>query len=106
MAEQDPNEPTDFEARLKAAREKAGENSGSVPTKLQYESTSMGLGFRMSIELMVGLVVGLGIGWLLDGWLDTKPLFMIVLMFVGLGAGILNVVRASKQLDKADNAKK
>jgi ATP synthase protein I len=77
MAEQDPNESTDFDARLKAAREKAGENSGPVPTKLQYESTSMGLGFRMSIELMVGLVVGLGIGWLLDGWLNTKPLFMI-----------------------------
>jgi ATP synthase protein I len=66
----------------------------------------MGHGFRMSIELMVGLVVGLGIGWLLDGWLDTKPLFMIVLMFVGLGAGILNVVRASKELDKADSNKK
>lgn len=106
MAEQDPNESTDFDARLKAAREKAGESSGPVPAKLQYESTSMGLGFRMSIELMVGLLVGLGIGWLLDGWLDTKPLFMIVLMFVGLGAGILNVVRASKELDKADNEKK
>ena len=33
-------------------------------------------------------------------------LFMIILMFVGLGAGILNVVRASKQLDKADESKK
>jgi ATP synthase protein I len=106
MADQDPDEPTDFEARLKAARDKAGEDSGAVPGRLQYESSSMGLGFRMSIELMVGLVVGLGAGWLLDGWLDTKPLFMIVLMFVGLGAGILNVVRASKELDKADNQKK
>lgn len=105
MAEQDPNEPTDFAARLKAARERSEENSGSVPSKLQYESSSMGLGFRMSIELMVGLVVGLGIGWLLDGWLDTKPLFMIVLMLVGLGAGILNVVRASKELDRADKNK-
>lgn len=102
MAEQDPNEATDFEARLKAARDKAGANSGQVPSRLQYESSSLGLGFRLSIELMVGLVFGLGVGWLLDGWLDTKPLFMIVLMFVGLGAGILNVVRASKQLDKAD----
>jgi ATP synthase protein I len=102
MAEQDPNETTDFEARLKAARDKSEDNSGSAPSRLQYESSSAGLGFRMSIELMVGLVVGLGIGWLLDGWLDTKPLFMIVLMVVGLGAGILNVVRASKELDKAD----
>jgi ATP synthase protein I len=106
MAERDPDEPTDFEARLKAAREKAGESSGQVPSRLQYEGSSLGLGFRMSIELMVGLVLGLVIGWLLDGWLDTKPLFMIVLMFVGLGAGILNVVRASKQLDKADTDKK
>jgi ATP synthase protein I len=48
----------------------------------------------------------LGIGWLLDGWLGTKPLFMIVLMILGMGAGILNVVRASKELDKADNQKK
>lgn len=102
MAEQDPNEVSDFEARLKAARDKAEGNSGQTPSRFQYESSSLGLGFRLSIELMVGLVVGLGIGWLLDGWLGTKPLFMIVLMFVGLGAGILNVVRASKQLDKAD----
>ncbi|MBL9036713.1 MAG: AtpZ/AtpI family protein [Rhodospirillaceae bacterium] len=106
MADQDPDEPTDFEARLKAAREKAEDNSGPVPSRLQYESSSAGLGFRMGIELMVGLVVGLGIGWLLDGWLDTKPLFMIVLMILGMGAGILNVVRASKQLDKADTEKK
>jgi len=106
MTEQDPNEPSDFEARLKAAREKSEESSGQEPSRLQYESSSAGLGFRMSIELMVGLVVGLGIGWLLDGWLGTKPLFMVVLMIVGLGAGVLNVVRASKQLDKADTDKK
>lgn len=106
MAEQDPNEPLDFEARLKAARGKSGENSDQAPSRLQYESSSAGLGFRMSIELLVGLLVGLGLGWLIDRWLDTGPLFMIVLMFVGIGAGILNVVRASKELDKADTNKK
>lgn len=106
MAEQDPNETTDFEARLKAAREKSEDGSGPVPGRLQYESSSAGLGFRMGIELMVGVVVGLGLGWLIDGWLDTKPLFMIVLMILGMGAGILNVVRASKELDKADDKKK
>lgn len=106
MAEQDPDEATDFAARLKAARERSEESSGQVPSRLKYESSSAGLGFRMGIELMVGVVVGLGIGWLLDRWLDTKPLFMIVLMILGMGAGILNVVRASKELDKADNQKK
>lgn len=106
MAEPDPNEASDFDARLKAAREKSEESSGQVPSRLQYESSSAGLGFRMGVELMVGLLVGLGAGWLLDGWLDTKPLFMIVLMILGMGAGILNVVRASKALDKADTQKK
>ncbi len=106
MADQDPDEPTDFEARLKAAREKSEENSGPVPSRLQYESSAIGQGFRLSIELLVGLVVGFGIGWGLDGWLGTKPLFMIVFMFVGLGAGIMNVIRASKQPGKTDTDKK
>jgi uncharacterized membrane protein YeaQ/YmgE (transglycosylase-associated protein family) len=30
------------------------------------------------IELVVGIVVFLGLGWLVDRWLGTKPIFMIV----------------------------
>jgi ATP synthase protein I len=60
----------------------------------------------MSIELVVGICVGLGLGWLIDRQMGTKPWFMLILMFLGLAAGILNVVRLSKdvqrRLDKRD----
>ena len=53
----------------------------------------MGLAFRIGIELVAALAVGVGIGWLLDVWLDTKPWLMVVFFFLGAGAGILNVYR-------------
>ncbi|HEY1383910.1 MAG TPA: AtpZ/AtpI family protein, partial [Dongiaceae bacterium] len=68
--------------------------------------TLLAVGYRMSIELVVGICVGLGLGWLIDRQMGTKPWFMLILMFVGLAAGIFNVVRLSKdvqrRLDKRD----
>jgi ATP synthase protein I len=48
---------------------------------------------RISTELLVGICAGLGFGWLLDNWLETRPLFMLLLAFIGFGAGIYNVWR-------------
>lgn len=55
---------------------------------------------RISIELVVGLCVGLGIGWLIDKSLGTKPWFMLGLMFLGLAAGVLNVHRIAKDIQR------
>ena len=48
---------------------------------------------RVATELVAGVVVGTFIGWALDQWLDTSPLFMLVLFFMGAIAGMLNVWR-------------
>ena len=48
---------------------------------------------RVATELVAGVVVGAFIGWALDQWLDTSPLFMLVMFFVGAIAGMLNVWR-------------
>ncbi|HEY9163760.1 MAG TPA: AtpZ/AtpI family protein, partial [Magnetovibrio sp.] len=50
-----------------------------------------------------GLVVGVGLGWLMDDWFDTKPFLMIVFIFLGGAAGMLNVYRTSMQM--AEDAK-
>ncbi|MDC0993697.1 AtpZ/AtpI family protein [Alphaproteobacteria bacterium] len=48
---------------------------------------------RVATELVAGVVVGAFIGWALDRWLDTSPLFMLVMFFMGAIAGMLNVWR-------------
>lgn len=56
---------------------------------------TMGAGFRVVTEIVAGVLVGGGLGWLLDRWLGTKPAMMIVLGTLGLLGGFWNVVRAA-----------
>jgi ATP synthase protein I len=54
----------------------------------------LGLGFRIGIELVVAIAVATGLGWAIDRWFGTRPWGMIVLFFLGVAAGMLNVYRA------------
>lgn len=52
---------------------------------------------QLVLSHLVGAPLGGGIlGWVLDRWLDTAPWLMLVLMFLGFGVGIKNVLRISK----------
>ena len=57
-------------------------------------SNGLAMAERVTTELVAGLVVGTGVGWALDQWLDTSPLFMVVMFFFGAAAGMMNVWRA------------
>jgi len=52
-------------------------------------------GFRLSSELVAGVLVGAGIGWLLDRWLGISPWGLIVFLLLGFAAGVLNVMRSA-----------
>ncbi|WP_370511874.1 AtpZ/AtpI family protein [Telmatospirillum sp. J64-1] len=54
---------------------------------------------RIAVELVAGVLVGVGIGYALDAWLGTRPWLMVVFLFLGSAAGALNVYRAVKGLD-------
>ena len=47
---------------------------------------------------MAAVLVGTIIGFILDNWFDTKPWLIIIFFFVGVVAGILNVIRSAKRL--------
>lgn len=55
----------------------------------------MALGFRLSSELVAGVVVGAAIGWGIDRWLSTTPFGLIVFLLLGFTAGVVNVVRSA-----------
>ena len=57
-------------------------------------SNGLAMAGRVTTELVAGLVVGTGIGWALDQWLDTTPILMVVMFFLGAAAGMMNVWRA------------
>jgi len=60
----------------------------------------LGLAFRISTELVAAVFVATFIGYYLDKWLGTKPIFIIILFIVGIAAGIFNVVRSAKMINK------
>ena len=55
----------------------------------------MALGFRLSSELVAGVVVGAAIGWGFDRLLSTTPFGLIVFLLLGFTAGVVNVVRTA-----------
>jgi ATP synthase protein I len=67
--------------------------------------TQMGIAFRFSTELVSALVVGGGIGWGLDWLFGTRPILIVVFFVLGAAAGILNVMRAAKEINAEMTAK-
>jgi len=90
-------EPSDALKRLGERIDKArAEHVPRQPVAVDRSAlqSGLGLGFRIGIELVVTIAVATALGWAIDRWLGTKPWGMIVLFFLGVAAGMLNVYRA------------
>ena len=74
--------------KLQAQREEKDRPSRSALP----EGTAAIMG-RGATERVAGVVVGAFIGRALDRWLDTSPLLMLVMFFMGAIAGMLYVWR-------------
>ena len=83
-----------LEDKLNQARE---EVEGKPKKKIAPEQNiGHGLGFAMKIgvELVSAVIVGTGIGLILDNWLATTPWLMLTFFLLGSVAGIMNVYRS------------
>ncbi len=96
-----PSELEDLDARLAAARAEQRALSGSERESEGERASAHGWAWRVAIEMVVAVAVGGAVGWYLDRWLGTLPLFLILLFFLGAGAGVNNVVRAAKEMNRA-----
>ena len=86
-----------FKTRLEIAKDKI--KSKYLP-KDKDPKSYMGIAFKMSAELISAVAVGTIIGFILDNWFGTKPWLILIFFFVGVIAGILNVVRSAKRMQR------
>ena len=75
------------------------ENKKLNESKPKKESGA-GFAFKISTELIAALVVGVGIGLIVDNYLGTKPFGLIIFFILGAFAGFLNVYRVMRRIEK------
>src|ERR1700722_16808877 len=97
----DRNKPRTDEAALSArlqrlgeglARNRAVETSNDASENRAATASGYAKGFRLSSELVAGVIVGAGLGWLIDRWFGVAPWGLIVFLLLGFAAGGLNVL--------------
>ena len=88
----------DFKTRLRIAKKEILKNT----SESEKRGIFVGSAFRLGTELVAAVVVGTIIGFILDNWFGTKPWLLIIFFFIGSAAGILNVIRAAKTMQKKD----
>lgn len=86
-------------ARLERLGERLGRHgqtrSAEPAAGSKSDPSAIARGFRLSTELVAGVLVGAFIGWALDRWLGIAPWGMIVFLLLGFAAGVVNVMRAA-----------
>ena len=87
----------DFKTRLKIAKNKA---KSKYSEEKESSKSGMGHAFKMSTELVAAVAVGTIIGFILDNWFGTKPWLILIFFFVGVVAGITNVIKSAKNMQK------
>jgi ATP synthase protein I len=61
--------------------------------------SGMSRGFRLGSEFVAAIIVGAGLGYVVDMFLPTRPWGLVVLLLLGFAAGVLNVVRTTAQMN-------
>ena len=86
-----------FKTRLEIAKKKA--LKGDLANK-KYNPSPIGKAFKLSTELVSAVAVGTIIGFILDKTFGTKPWLILIFFFVGVIAGIMNVIKSAKKMQK------
>ena len=88
----------DLKTRLKIARSKLQNQNSEKANK--KKGVFLGNAFKLGTELVAAVAVGTIIGFILDNWFGTKPILIIVFFIFGAAAGIMNVFKAAKRMQK------
>ncbi len=86
-----------FKTRLEIAKNKIKKNKNNQKNE---KTSNFGEAFKLSTELVAAVAVGTIIGFILDDWFGTKPWLILIFFFVGVIAGIMNVIKSAKKMQE------
>ena len=86
-----------FKTRLEIAKKKVLKRDLD---NSEHNSSPIGTAFKLSTELVAAVALGTIIGFILDKTFGTKPWLILIFFFVGTIAGITNVIKAAKKMQK------
>ncbi|AXQ92466.1 AtpZ/AtpI family protein [Cereibacter azotoformans] len=99
MAEEpDPDRLRALEERI--AKANSGRKSGRSTAGKGFSQGEVA--WRMVIELVSGMVLGLAIGYGLDWTFGTMPIFLMIFALLGFVAGVKTMLRTARQLQVSD----
>jgi ATP synthase protein I len=86
-----------LKTRLEIAKSKISEKD---LYKDKEPPSSIGAAFKLSTELVAAVGIGTIIGFILDRTFGSTPWLIIIFFFLGVTAGIINVFRSAKNMQK------
>lgn len=86
----------ELDKRIRAARQARKPKRRNIGG----EFTAASVAWRMTLELVVGGLIGAAMGWGLDVALGTRPVFLIVFVLLGMAAGIRTALRSAEELSR------
>ncbi len=90
----------DFEQRLAKAQGEAGldrKTQAAATQSARAGHKAVNLAMRLGVELVAAMVIAVMIGWGLDRLFHTTPWLMVMMVPVGMAAGLRNLIRATGQ---------
>ena len=82
-------------SRIREARKARDNVQGSSLSPVGLASA-----WRLTTEMFAAILVGGGLGWLMDRWLGTQPWIMLLFLGIGFSAGMLNAYRSARRFEK------
>lgn len=95
----DPGRIEALEKQIEALKGKGKRAPGATAGIGQGEAA-----WRMVLELVTGMGLGLAIGYGLDTVFGTKPILMVIFVLLGFAAGIRTMLRTAAELGKQAEA--
>ncbi|MDO4161575.1 MAG: AtpZ/AtpI family protein [Pseudomonadota bacterium] len=93
-----PKDIKNMDERIQKLKNFQRENSEK--SKKSSIPDSVANAFRIGTEFVAAVLAGICIGYALDKFFGTKVIFLLVFSLFGCMAGMLNVYRSAKEMDK------